>query len=71
VAVRLDVAAGFVHAEEIAVPGCAPVGVADGQDDNLAGYAGHGSTVAVPALSWQAAMSGRALRANPAGAAAV
>jgi hypothetical protein len=58
-AVRLDVAAGFVHAEEIAVPGGAPVSVADGQDDNLTGYAGHGSTLAVPALSWQAAMSGR------------
>jgi hypothetical protein len=35
--VWLDVAAGFVHAEEIAVPGCALVSVADGQDDNLAG----------------------------------
>src|ERR1035438_1105215 len=34
VAVRLDVAAGFVHAEEIAVPGCTSISVADGQDDN-------------------------------------
>ena len=53
VAVLLDIAAGFFHPEEIAVPGCASVSVADGQDDNLAGYAGHGSTLAAPALSLQ------------------
>jgi hypothetical protein len=28
------------------------VSVADGQDDNLAGYAGHGSTLADLALGW-------------------
>src|ERR1700729_522759 len=57
VAVWLDVAAGFLQSEEIAVPGCAVISIADGQDDDLAGDAGHGSTLAVPPLSWQAAMS--------------
>jgi hypothetical protein len=65
VAVWLDATAGLVHAEEIAVPGCAPFGVADGQDDHLAGDAGHRSTLAILALSWQAARSGRSARARP------
>jgi len=36
VAFRLDIAAGFLRAEQVAIPGRTALGVADGADDNLA-----------------------------------
>lgn len=42
--VWLDVAARFLHAEQIAIPSCAPVDVADGQNDNLTCDAWHTPT---------------------------
>jgi len=46
--VRLNVAAGFLHGEQIAIPCRAPPGIANGQDDNLACDVRHAAS-AVPA----------------------